>query len=329
MRRLMPLLASLVLWLGVLPCRAQDHVAFGLDWTAEAEYGGFYQAVATGIYARHGLDVTIKQGGPQVNQTQLLLAGRLDFTLASNSFLALNLVREGIPFRAVAATFQKDPAVLLAHPGQGHDSFADLKGQPIMIGADSRVGWWGFLRQKFGYSDAQMRPYTFNLAPFLADPKAVQQGYLGSEPFAVKQAAGFDPVVLLLSDAGFTGYGSLILTADKTIKDKADLVQRFVDASAEGWQSFLHGDPAPANAAIKRDNPEMTDALLAYGRAALLSHGIVDGGDAERLGIGAMTDARWAAFLAQASGQGVYPPGLDVTKAYTLQFAGKREDAQR
>jgi NitT/TauT family transport system substrate-binding protein len=292
-------------------------VAFGLDWTAEAEYGGYYQAQATGIYARHGLDVAIRQGGPQANQTQLLLAGRLDFSIASNSFLALNLVREKIPFRAVFAAFQKDPAVLIAHPGQGRDTFEALRGQPIMLGADSRVGWWAFLRDKYGYSDAQLRPYTSNLAPFLADPRAVQQGYLGSEPFVIRQQAGFDPVVLPLSDAGFTGYGSLILASDQTIDGRADLVQRFLDASAEGWRSYLHDDPAPANAAIKRDNPEMTDALLAYGRSAIIEHGVVESGDAETLGIGAMTDARWSAFLAQV---GAAYAGLDVTKAYTTKF---------
>jgi NitT/TauT family transport system substrate-binding protein len=319
MRRLFLLAVAAIA--GGASAQAADKVAFGLDWTAEAEYGGYYQALATGIYARYGLDVSIKQGGPQTNQTQALLAGRLDFSLASNSFLALNLVQQGIPFRAVAATFQKDPAVLIAHPCQGHDSFEALRGEPIMLGADSRVGWWGYLRQRYGYTDTQIRPYTFNLAPFLADPKGVQQGYLGSEPFSIKQAAGFDPVVLLLSDSGFTGYGSLIMTSDKTIETRPDLVQRFVDASAEGWRSYLDGDPAPANAAIKRDNPEMTDALLAYGRSAILSHGIVDSGDTAALGLLAMTDSRWAAFLGQVKDG--YPGGIDVKKAYTLQFVHK------
>jgi len=170
-------LAVLLMW--TLPAYALDKVTFGLDWRAEAEYGGYYQAAATGIYAKHGLEVTIRQGGPQVNQAQLLLAGRLDFNLASNSFLALNFVREDLPFLAVAAMFQRDPAILLAHPGTGHDSFEALRGQPIMIGADSRAGWWNFLRARFGYTDAQVRPYTFNLAPFLADKQAVQRAVPG------------------------------------------------------------------------------------------------------------------------------------------------------
>ena len=314
------LLASLIC---CAAARAADKVAFGLDWRAEAEYGGYYQAQATGIYARHGLEVSIRQGGPQVNQAQLLLAGRLDFNLASNSFLALNFVKEDLPFVAVAAMFQRDPAILLAHPGVGHDNFEALRGTPIMIGADSRVGWWNFLRARFGYTDAQIRPYTFNLAPFLADKAAVQQGYLGSEPFLVREAAGFDPVVLLLADAGFSGYGSLISASTKLVEGNPDLVQRFLDASIEGWVSYLHGDPAPGNALIKKDNPEMTDALLDYSRAALRDRGILESGDAAKGGIGAMTDARWADFFGVMSGQGLYPAGLDPRRAYTLRFVNK------
>lgn len=331
------LAAALLLALAALaPARAQpsppaasspaapDKVAFGLDWVAEAEYGGFYQAVAAGIYARHGLDVTIRQGGPQVNQAQALLAGRLDFNLASNSFLALNFARENLPFLAVAAIFQKDPSVVIAHPGTGNDSFAALKGKPIMIGADTRAGWWNFLKSRFGYTDSQIRPYTFNLAPFLADRNAIQQGYLGSEPFSIRQQAGFDPVVLLLADAGFAGYGSLITTSSRLAQEKPDLVQRFVNASIEGWYAYLHGDPAPANTLIRKENPEMTDALLAYGRDALKRHGIVDSGDSERLGIGAMTDARWGDFFRSMQSQGLYPADLDIKRAYTLRFVDQR-----
>jgi NitT/TauT family transport system substrate-binding protein len=321
MRRLAAILALLLIS-GV--AYANDKVTFGLDWKAEAEYGGYYQAVATGIYAKHGLDVTIQEGGPQVNHTQLLLAGRLDFNISSNSFLALNFVKENIPFRAIAGMFQKDPSVLIAHPGQGNDNFPALKGKPIMISADTRVGWWTFLKAKFGYSDSQIRPYTFNLAPFLADKTAIQQGYLGSEPFSIKEAAHFDPVVLLIADAGFTGYGSMIATSDKKIEQQPDLVKRFVDASIEGWNSYLYGDPAPGNALIKQANPEMNDALIAYGLGSMKTHGILDSGDALKLGIGTMSAERWAAFYQATVDAGVYQKGLDVTKAYTVRFVNQK-----
>lgn len=325
MRRLAALLSLL---LAPVAAQAADKITFGLDWKAEAEYGGYYQALATGLYQKAGLDVSIRQGGPQVNHPALLLAGRLDFNITSNSFLALNFVKENIPFRTVAAMYQKDPAVLIAHPGQGNDSFAALKGKPIMISGDTRAGWWNFLKAKFGYADSQIRPYTFNMAPFLADKSAVQQGYLGSEPFSIKEATGIQPVVLLVADSGFQGYSGLFATSDKMIKEKPDLVQRFVDASILGWYSYLNGDPTPGDALILKENPEMTQALIDYGRAALKSNGILTSGDAATLGIGAMTPERWAAFYKDTQAQGIYPPGLDATKAYTLQFVNRRVGLQ-
>jgi len=325
-RKIGTFLAALTL-LGValaLPGAASaESVAFGTDWKAEAEHGGFYQAIATGIYKRYGLDVTLRPGGPQVNHAQLLAAGVLDFNIASNSFVPLNFVREQIPMVAVAAIFEKDPSVLIAHPGQGDDSLAALKGRPIMISGDTRVTSWLFLKQKFGYTDDQIRPYSFSVAPFLADKKAIQQGYLTSEPFIIEKE-GVHPVVLLLADAGYGSYGALIETSEKLVRDKPDLVQRFVDASIEGWYSYLHGDPTPGNTLIKHDNPEMTDALIAYGMEKMKAYGIVDSGEAKQNGIGAMSEARWRDFFDTVVKAGLYPAEMDFRKAYTLQFVNKK-----
>ena len=321
----MRLVAGLIMLLTFAgSARAADHINFGTDWLGEAEYGGYYQALATGIYAKHGLDVDIHHGGPSVNQTALLLAGQLDIDIASNSFTALNFVQEHIPFKVVAAMFQKDAAVLIAHPGMGNDTFEELKGKPIMLSAGWQLGWWNFLKAKFGYTDNQVRPYNFSLQPFLADQNAIQQGFLGSEPFSIEQTAHFKPVVLLVADAGFQGYGQLFAVSDKIIAEKPDVVQRFVDASIEGWYSYLYGDPSPGNALIKKDNPDMKDDLLAYGRGAMVKNGILDSGDATKMGIGAMTDARWAAFTEVMVKEGVYPKGIDVKKAYALQFVNKK-----
>ncbi|HYL33032.1 MAG TPA: ABC transporter substrate-binding protein [Stellaceae bacterium] len=301
------------------PAWALDHVVFGTDWRAEAEHGGYYAAIAEGIYARHGIEVELRQGGPQINQTQLLAAGRLDFAIVSNSFLPLNVVQQHIPLVAVAALFQKDPTVLIAHRAAGFKDLASLKGRPIMIGGDTRVGWWLFLKARFGYTDAQIRPYTFNLAPFLTSPQGIQQGYLTSEPFLIQQAGG-DPQVFLLADSGYASYGSLIETSAKLVHDNPGLVKRFVDASIEGWYAYFNGDPAAANTRIKKDNPEQTDALLAYARTTMANHGIVDSGDAKTLGIGAMTDARWRAFFNVMAKQGLYPADMNYRQAYTLRF---------
>src|SRR5947199_8492940 len=208
-RRIPSLLAAAILAAATLALprtACAESVNFGTDWKAEAEHGGYYQALAAGIYKKYGLDVNLRPGGPQVNHAQLLAAGVLDFNIASNSFVPLNFVQENIPMVAVAAMFQKDPSVLIAHPGQGNDSLDQLKGKPIMIGSDTRVTAWQFLKQKFSYTDDQIRPYTFSVAPFLADKKAIQQGYLTSEPYTIEKE-GVQPVAMLLADAGYSSYG--------------------------------------------------------------------------------------------------------------------------
>jgi NitT/TauT family transport system substrate-binding protein len=302
------------------PARAADSVTFGLDWVAEPEYGGYYQALATGIYKKYGLDVSIVEGGPQVNNAELLVAGKLTFDITSNSFLALNFVQQDIPFVAVMAGFQKDPDILMAHPGVGTDNFEELKGKPIAVSDDTRASWWLYLKAKYGYSDSQLKSYGFSLTPFFTDKTDVQEAYVTSEPFLVQQQTGEKPVVMMISDAGFDGYASLVATSEKLVKTDPDLVKRFVDASIEGWYSFLYGDPSPAFAAILKANPDMTPALMRYGYTQLKARGIVDSGDAKKYGIGAMTDARWQAFFDQMAATGLYDKGMDYKSGYTLQF---------
>ncbi|MGI9493691.1 MAG: ABC transporter substrate-binding protein [Geminicoccaceae bacterium] len=314
--------ASALLMLGNT-AHALDEVTFGTNWKAQAEHGGFYQAVATGIYEKHGLDVTIRPGGPQVNHRQLLLAGKIDFNMAGNMFAAFNNAQNDIPTVMIAAIFQKEPQILMAHPGVGHDSLEDLVGKPILISNDARLTYWAWLKAAYGYTDEQIRPYTFNSAPFLADKQAVQQGYVTSEPFAVEQAAGFKPVVHLLADSGYDSYSTMIEAPRAVVDDNPDLAQRFVDASIEGWYSYLYGDPAPANELIKADNPDMTDEQIAFSIETLKTYGIVDSGDSETLGIGAMTEERWTSFLQFAKDAEIYPADLDVSASYTLDFVNK------
>ena len=292
------------------------------NWRAQAEHGGYYQAVATAIYAKHGLDVTLRAGGPQINNPQLLAAGVIDFSMGSDSFNGLNFVKNDVPLVVVGSMFQKDPRVLIAHPGQGNDSLAALKGKPILIASASRNNYWQFLRAKYGYTDDQIRPYTFNMAPFLADKGAIQQGFLTSEPLKMQQA-GIQPVIHLLADNGYVSYATTLETRQQLVKERPDVVQRFVNASIEGWYSYIYGDRTAANALIKKDNPEMSDEQLAYSHAKMKEYGIVDSGEALKLGIGTMNAARWREFADSMVKAGVYPADIDVTRAYTLQFVNQ------
>jgi len=300
-----------------------DRVSFQTNWRAQAEHGGYYQAVAAGIYRRHGLEVDLRAGGPQQNPAQLLLAGRVDFIMSSG-FQALSYVRENIPFLTIGSIMQKDPAILMTHEGNGINRFEDMRGRPILVGAGGRATYWPFLRARFGFTDEQVRPYTFNIQPWLADRMAIQQGFLSSEPFSAI-AAGMRPKAFLIADAGYENYQTTIDVSQRMVNDRPDVVQRFVNATMEGWSQYMRGENvAAANAMIIRDNPEMDQSRIDYAVRVMNEQGIVLSGDALQLGIGAMTDARWQSFYNSTRDVGLNPSNLDFKKAYDLRFINKR-----
>src|SRR6267154_258191 len=302
--------------------QALDKVSFGTIWVAEAEHGGFYQALAVGTYRKYGLDVTIVPGGPNVNNRILLPVGKIDFFMSANSLQSFDAVAQNVPTLAVAAMFQKDPQVLIAHPGI--DKFEDLKGLTLFVSKEGIASYYQWLKADFGFSEARVKPYTFNPQPFLADKNSAMQGYVTSEPYAIETQGGFRPKVFLLADHGFDAYSTLIETRRDLVERKPDLVQRFVDASVIGWYNYIYGDNKPGNDLIRKGNPEMTDALLAYSVARMKEHGIVDSGDTASLGIGAMTDARMKSFFDKMVRAGVVKGSIDLRRAYTLQFVNKR-----
>lgn len=311
-------------WAAGAGAQQLDKVSFGTNWVAEGEHGGFYQAVADGTYAKFGLDVTIVPGGPQVNNRMLLPVGKLDFFMSANTLQSFDAVAQNIPTLVVAAIFQKDPQVLIAHPGQGVDTFADLKDLTLFISREGTATYYQWLKTEHGFRDDQVKPYTSNPQPFLADVKSAMQGYATSEPYAIEKRAHFKPVVYLLADHGFNSYSTLIETRRDLVENKPDLVQRFVDASIIGWYTYLYGDSSAGNALIKKQNPEMTDELLAYSIAKMKEYGIVDSGDAATLGIGAMTDARMISFFDKMVRAGVVKPTVDFRPSYSLRFINKR-----
>jgi NitT/TauT family transport system substrate-binding protein len=322
--RYLAIAAAVLAFLCPAAAWALDKVTFGTNWLAEAEHGGFYQAVVDGTYEKYGLDVTILPGGPQANNGLLLPTGKIDFYMGGNMIQGLSAVEQGIPTITVAAFFQKDPQCFIAHPGVGHDTFASLKGAPVYVGKEGLATFYRWMVSAFGFSEDDVKPYTYNTAPFIADKTSAQQGYVTSEPFAVEKQGGFKPNIFLLADQGFSTYATTIVARTDMVEKQPDLVQRFVDASAIGWYHYLYGDSAKANAAIKKDNPDISDEELAFATAEMKRYGIVDSGDTKSLGIGAMTDARQKDFFDKMVKAGVLSGSIDYKKAYTLQFVNKK-----
>ena len=327
----MPIASALVFVMAVMTCalsgaagaQALDKVSFGTNWVAEAEHGGFYQALADGTYREYGLDVTIVPGGPLINNRILLPIGRLDFFMSANTLQSFDAVEQNVPTVAVAAMFQKDPQVLIAHPDVGVDKFEDLRGFTLFVSKEGIATYFQWLKTDYKFNESRVKPYTFNAQPFLADKQSAMQGYVTSEPYAIEKQGRFKPKIFLLAEYGFNAYSTLIETRRDLAENKPELVQRFVDASIIGWYHYLYGDNSPGNTLIKKHNPEMTDELLAYSIAKMKEYGIVDSGDAATLGIGAMTDARMASFFDKMVRAGVVKPSVDFRKSYSLRFVNK------
>lgn len=308
-------LTALALAATAVFAQAQDKVTFLTSWYAQAEHGGYYQAVANGIYKKYGLEVNIKMGGPQVNAVQIIGAGQADFIMGKD-FQTLSAIEQGVPLTTVAAVFQKEPQGMVTHPDV--NTLADLKDKTVLVASSGRTSWWPWLRTKYNLKDEQARPYTFNMQPFFADKNMAQQGFPSSEPYTA-QKAGHKVKFFLFADDGYPPYGNTIVAMQKLVKDKPELVQRFVRATLEGWKSYL-ADPAAGNALIKKDNPAMDDGTLAYAHQVMKSLKFFDAGDAAKLGAGTMTDARWAATYDYMVKSGQVKPMADWKQAYTLQF---------
>ena len=308
-------LAALLAAIVPLSAAAQDKATFMTSWYAQAEHGGFYQAVARGIYKKHGIDVSIKMGGPQVNNMQLLLAGQADFVM-SYDFAALSGIEKGFPVVTVGTSFQKDLQGMLTHDDV--KSLGDLKGKTILVAASGHTTWWPWLKAKYGYTNEQSRAYTFNLQPFFADRNLAQQAYPSSEPFQA-QARGVKAHFHLFADDGYPPYGTTIVTTHKMVADKSDLVARFVRASIEGWKSYL-ADPAAGNELIRKDNPNMTPEQLDYAVRRLKELKVFDGGDAATMGAGVITEARWRVTYDYMVRAGLLKADTDWRRAFTTQF---------
>lgn len=320
MFRRLTILAGLWLSISIAPLAALEPVVFATDWKAQAEQGGFYQAKALGLYEKAGLDVTIRGGGPGVNIPQLLGARAIDFGMGSNSFIPLNMVRAQVPAKAVMAAFQKDPQVLITHPRDDIQSLADMRDKPIMIADASVNAFWVWLKARFDFSDRQIRKYTFNLAPFLVNPQAIQQGYVTSEPYTIETRGGFTPQVFLLSDFGYPSYAAMVLARNEMIAAEPEKVQAFVNASIEGWRSYIYGDPTPGNKLILQANPDMTPDIIEQAIEQIRTRGMLIPEDGRRDTIGIMRPERWQSFFETMSQQGVYPSDLMWRDAFTTRF---------
>ena len=298
-------------------------ITFATDWKAQAEQGGFYQALAAGLYEKNGLKVKIIQGSANVNVPRLIASNSVEFGIGSNSFIPLNMVANKIPGKAVMAIFQKDPQIIMTHPDSDIRNLKDMRDLPIMISDASIGAFWLWLKSKYDFNDNQIRKKTFSLAPFLSNKSSIQQGYLTSEPFLVEREAGFTPRVFLLADYGYPSYGAMVLASSNVLKNNPEIVKAFVDASIEGWRQYIYDDPSLGNELIMLENNEMKEDILLQAIKKIRNYELVSNEISKGLDIGLMTDIKWESFFTTMSINGVYEKDLEWRESFTLDFINK------
>lgn len=321
MRKLLTSAAFLVL--ATSSGHALEKLNFITTWRAQAEHGGYYQAVAKGYYQACGLDIKIRQGGPGVDGKQLLVGGAIDLLLTAFSDSAPLINVAGFPAKAVMAMFQKNPQILMAHANSDIKSLEDMKGRPIMIGVSSRTGFWPFLRAKFGFTDSQIRSYTGQIAPFLADDKMITQALITNEPHRVEVETGKMPKAFLLADYGYEAYAATLIVPQLMIDKKPEAVQCFVNGSIKGWIDFMK-NPAPGIELIRKDNPDNPDDVVSYSIKMIQQSSMLETAETAKYGLGTMNDARWKSHTEMLQNAGIVPKDFDYRQAYTLQFVNKR-----
>lgn len=313
--------ASLAVGIGAFsPAQALDKVTFGTNWLADPEAGGYYQALADGTFEKYGLDVKILPGGPSSNGGLLLISGKIEFYMGGDVLGDFYNVEHELPTVTVAAHFQKNPLIMMAHPNAGMEKWEDLPKATAIVSKGALATYYSWMRTAWGFKDENVKPYNYNSATFISDPHSIQQGYLTAEPYSVEAQGHFKPNIFLLSDYGYSSYATTVIARKDLVEKQPDLVQRFVDASTLGWYHYLYGDNKKANDAIKKDNPEMTDDQIAYSIAKIKEYGIVDSGDTLTKGIGAMSDEHMKDFFEKMVKAGLVKADLDYKKGYTLQF---------
>jgi NitT/TauT family transport system substrate-binding protein len=300
---------------------AAEKIRYSMNWVPEGEHCGFYQAKAAGYYDKAGLDVELKGAGPDVNVALLVGTGQLELGMGS-SFTSINMVAQGIPGITVASMFQKDPQTLVAHSGQGIKTLADVKGKPVMIAKFAQQEFWQFLKQKFAFTDDQLRPYTYSVAPFLADEAAIEQGYVTEDEYQLKSQMKTPPEIMLLADYGYQNYATTIFGMRPWVEAHGDAVKAFIKATAQGYQDCLDGKADAGEKLLHTANPDEPEGLFQFKIKQMKERNMLTGGDAEKLGIGAMSDARWKDFFDTMSASGVYKKDLDYKSAYTLKYLG-------
>lgn len=316
MSRHAPLYFSLAILLVLPACSGSkttdDVIAVQLNWKAESEHGGLYQAEADGLFVASDQKVKLVPGGPGAQIGVELALERCQFAMANADDVVL-LRAEGIDIVAVMAAMQDNPRCVMVRADSGIESLKDLAGKTFQHGPRPFAE---FMRSEGLLKDVKEVPYQGSVAGMVADPNVIIQAYSSSEPLLAREE-GLDVDVLMVSELGFNPYSSVLVTSGKLIRENSQRVQKFVTATREGWRNYLT-DPAKGNEGILKANSQMTAKALQLGMPELRK--LAQPNELPLESVGEMSTKRWEQLVDQLTKLDLLDTEVAASDCFTLEF---------
>ena len=301
------------------PPQAQTSVQF--SWVHTIEFAGFYEAEANQLYQNVGLTVDLRSGGYDadgnfIDPIQSVASGQADFGIVGGDALLLARA-QGQPLVAIATIYQQNPVVLIALASAGITRPQDLVGQRVGVqqGTVTEREYVALLTaQKIDRRSITEVPLTtFTLDPLLNGELDVYPGFVTNQPVTLRQD-GQDISMILPGDYGIDLYANVIFATEDTIANRADLVERFLKATLQGYTAAV-ADPAGAAKLSVAHNPDLTVENETASMQASLP--LIQPAESQ---IGMMNGGVWEFMQNVLIEQGLLAEPLDLEQAYTLTF---------
>jgi len=320
------LVACLVMAYHVAEAAELQKVRLTLDWLVYGKHAGFYAAAEKGFYRENGLDVTILRGFGSGDTVKRIAAGSEEFGFADTPALLIGRSR-GAELKEIGIIHDRSLYTIITLRGSGIKSPKDLEGRSIGSpeGNAVKVVFPAFAAAN-RIDEAKVKWVTMTpeaIAPSLIAGKIDAGAFFATETPTVRAAAqtvGKEIDILYYSNYGVDVYSNGLIATDKIIKEKPDLVKRFVHAAMKGF-AWAVENPEEATGIFVRHNPAISPELARAHWEIAVDHLLTP--TALKMGIGYMTREKMEYTRDTITNYMKLPVKVPVEEIYTNEFLPK------
>lgn len=328
------MLITMVVLSGCTPTNIQeDRDALGetiscrLKWLHQAQFAGLYIAQTKGFFKQAGINCTLRPGGQDFNTGQLVATGSDDFGVWSADQVLIAR-SQGMPIVAVAVIYQESPVCFFSRKDSGIKMPQDFIGKRVgmQYGTNVRTEYVAMMKRAgIDMNRIVEVPTRFDLRPFLDGEVDIWNGYTINEPL-VAESLGVPVQLIRPGEYGVDMYADCLITTEAMVKDRPDLVRRFVASVLRGWEYAL----AHRDEAVKIVLDQDSHLREKHERRMLdESARLIEARGANVLGIGRMDEKIWRGMLEELKAQGQLGPNpVTLSEVYTNQLLPQSSETE-